>query len=195
MPIYTSASNIYYCCEVKVKVKVKSLSRVRPSATPWTAAFQAAPSMGFFQAAVLERGAIAFSDTIAMTACDRDNRNRAVSTLRIARLKFCQSDGLKWYLAVVFICLFLIIMKWSISSYVCCPFGYLFSKLYIFSFLLSCLSFSYWFVCRLKKYLFNWLCQVFAAVCRILFPDQGWNLGPLHWEHGVLATAPTGMSF
>ena len=28
-------------------VKVKSLSRVRPSATPWTAAFQAPPSMGF----------------------------------------------------------------------------------------------------------------------------------------------------
>ena len=29
------------------KVKVKSLSRVRPSATPWTAAFQAPPSTGF----------------------------------------------------------------------------------------------------------------------------------------------------
>ena len=31
----------------KWKVKVKSLSRVRPSATPWTAAFKAPPSMGF----------------------------------------------------------------------------------------------------------------------------------------------------
>ena len=31
----------------KWKVKVKSLSRVRPSATPWTAAFQALLSMGF----------------------------------------------------------------------------------------------------------------------------------------------------
>ena len=31
----------------KWKVKVKSLSRVRPSATPWTAAHQALPSMGF----------------------------------------------------------------------------------------------------------------------------------------------------
>ena len=30
----------------KWKVKVKSLSRARPSATPWTAAFQAPPSMG-----------------------------------------------------------------------------------------------------------------------------------------------------
>ena len=29
------------------KVKVKSLSRVRPSATTWTAAYQAPPSMGF----------------------------------------------------------------------------------------------------------------------------------------------------
>ena len=31
----------------KWKVKVKLLSRVWPSATPWTAAFQAPPSMGF----------------------------------------------------------------------------------------------------------------------------------------------------
>ena len=31
----------------KWKVKVKSLSGIRPSATPWTAAFQAPPSMGF----------------------------------------------------------------------------------------------------------------------------------------------------
>ena len=31
----------------KWKVKGKSLSRVRPSATPWTAAHQALPSMGF----------------------------------------------------------------------------------------------------------------------------------------------------
>ena len=31
----------------KWKVKVKSLSPVWPSATPWTAAFQAPPSMGF----------------------------------------------------------------------------------------------------------------------------------------------------
>ena len=31
----------------KVKVKVKSLSRVRLLATQWTAAYQAPPSMGF----------------------------------------------------------------------------------------------------------------------------------------------------
>ena len=31
----------------KGKVKVKSLSRVRLLATPWTAAYQAPPSMGF----------------------------------------------------------------------------------------------------------------------------------------------------
>ena len=31
----------------KGKVKVKSLSHAQPSATPWTAAFQALPSMGF----------------------------------------------------------------------------------------------------------------------------------------------------
>ena len=33
----------------KWKVKVKSLSRVRTLATPWTAVFQAPPSMGFFR--------------------------------------------------------------------------------------------------------------------------------------------------
>ena len=33
----------------KWKVKVKSLSRVRLLATPWTAAHQAPPSMGFFR--------------------------------------------------------------------------------------------------------------------------------------------------
>ena len=31
----------------KWKVKVKPLSRIRPLATPWTAAYQAPPSMGF----------------------------------------------------------------------------------------------------------------------------------------------------
>ena len=45
----------------KWKVKVKSLSRVRLFETPWTAAHQAPPSMGF-QARVLEWGAIGFSD-------------------------------------------------------------------------------------------------------------------------------------
>ena len=38
-------------------MKVKSLSRVQPLATPWTAAYQVPPSMG----RVLEWGAIAFS--------------------------------------------------------------------------------------------------------------------------------------
>ena len=32
---------------MKVKSEMKSLSHVRPSATPWTAAFQAPPSIGF----------------------------------------------------------------------------------------------------------------------------------------------------
>ena len=41
-------------------MKVKSLSRVRLLATPWSAAHQA-PVHGIFQARVLESGAIAFS--------------------------------------------------------------------------------------------------------------------------------------
>ena len=38
---------IFFSNAWKWKVKVKSLSRVRPSATPWTAARQAPPPMGF----------------------------------------------------------------------------------------------------------------------------------------------------
>ena len=49
-----SFSNVW-----KWKVKVKSLSCVWLFVTPWTAAHQAPPSMGFFQARVLEWGAIA----------------------------------------------------------------------------------------------------------------------------------------
>ena len=33
-----------------------------------------------------------------------------------------------------------------------------------------------------------------VLACRIQFPDQGWNLGPLHWERGVPATGPPGKS-
>ena len=46
----------------KWKVKVKLLSRVRPSVTPWTAAYLCSSFHRIFQARVLERGAIAFSD-------------------------------------------------------------------------------------------------------------------------------------
>ena len=38
---------IFFSNAWKWKVKVKLLSRVQPSATPWPAAFQAPPSMGF----------------------------------------------------------------------------------------------------------------------------------------------------
>ena len=43
-------------------------------------------------------------------------------------------------------------------------------------------------------YLFIWLHQVLVAAYGIWFPDQGLNLGPLHWEPGVLATGPLGKS-
>ena len=40
-------------------------------------------------------------------------------------------------------------------------------------------------------------CGIFFQLqhaCGIQFPDQGSNLGPLHWEHGVLPTGPPGKS-
>ena len=51
----------------KWKVKVKSLSRVWLFETPWTAAHQAPPSMGFSRPRVLEWGAIAFSKSAPIT--------------------------------------------------------------------------------------------------------------------------------
>jgi len=49
-------------------MKVKSLSRVRLFATPWTIAYQALPSVtGIFQARVLEWVAISFSRGIFLT--------------------------------------------------------------------------------------------------------------------------------
>ena len=32
--------------------------------------------------------------------------------------------------------------------------------------------------------------DLLAVACEIYFPEQGSNLGPLHWEHGVLASRP-----
>ena len=52
-----------YCADhfIRCAAAAKSLSHVRLLVTPWTAAYQAPPSMGFFQARALEWGAIAFS--------------------------------------------------------------------------------------------------------------------------------------
>ena len=49
---------------LKCESEVKSLSHVRLLVTPWTAAHQAPPSTGFFQARVLEWVAIAFSSEV-----------------------------------------------------------------------------------------------------------------------------------
>ena len=65
----------------------------------------------------------------------------------------------------------------------------------------------------LKFRWFIWLCRVLVevrkifllaswlqfadslvAACGIWFPDQGLNLGPLRWEHGVLDTGSPGKS-
>ena len=37
----------------------------------------------------------------------------------------------------------------------------------------------------LFKCLFIWLCWVLVAACGIQFPNQGSNLGPLHWEQSL----------
>ena len=39
-----------------------------------------------------------------------------------------------------------------------------------------------------------WSAGSLVSACGIWLPDQGSNLGPLHWEHRVLATGPSGKS-
>ena len=51
----------------KQSKQAKSLSRVRLFATPWAVAYQAPPSMGFFQVRMLEWVAISFSKGSSQT--------------------------------------------------------------------------------------------------------------------------------
>ena len=37
-------------------------------------------------------------------------------------------------------------------------------------------------------------CELLVAACVTQFPNQGSNLGPLHWECGILATVSPGKS-
>ena len=37
-------------------------------------------------------------------------------------------------------------------------------------------------------------CELSAVACVIYLPDQGLNLGPLRWEHGILVSGPLGKS-
>ena len=55
-------------------------------------------------------------------------------------------------------------------------------------------SFTYLFVIWLCWGNELWVaaCKPLVAACGSYFPDQGMNLSPLHWEHGVLATGPPG---
>ena len=40
----------------------------------------------------------------------------------------------------------------------------------------------------IRFFFFIWLCWVLVVTCGIKFPDQGSNLGSLHWELGILTT-------
>ena len=57
------------------------------------------------------------------------------------------------------------------------------------------LPFGLFCVGSFLKYLFVYLAAL-GLSCGLwdLVPEQGWNPGPLHWEHRVLTTAPPGKS-
>ena len=64
-------------------MKVKLLSHVRLLATPWTAAYQAPPSMGISRQEYLEWGAIAFS-RLSVTKHKRKTNEPSLSEPREA---------------------------------------------------------------------------------------------------------------
>ena len=37
-------------------------------------------------------------------------------------------------------------------------------------------------------------CELLVEICGICFPDQGSNLGLLHWEHRIVGPGPPGKS-
>ena len=57
-----------------------------------------------------------------------------------------------------------------------------FLKIFIYLAVLG-LTCSMWHLWSLLHHL-----RSFVVACGTQFPDQEWNLGPLHWEHRVLAT-------
>ena len=68
-----------------------------------------------------------------------------------------------------------------------CSFDLLDIKLFF-----NLLSFIYLFGCA-RSHLWRTATTLVAAY-GVQFPDQGWNPGPLHLEHGVLDTGPPGKS-
>ena len=56
----------------------------------------------------------------------------------------------------------------------------------------KCNNFKVWSIYLLCLFI-CFICLAMSSLsCSI--PHQGWNLVPLHWEHGVLATGPPGRS-
>ena len=47
-------------------------------------------------------------------------------------------------------------------------------------------------VCVVAHGIFHCGIQILSCSVWDLVPDLGWNLGPLHWQHGILATGPPG---
>ena len=74
----------------KWKLKPKSLSRAQLFSTPWTAAYQAPPSMWFFQARVLEWGAITFSKDLMQSNELKKKKRHVVkmSQLKVLHILF-----------------------------------------------------------------------------------------------------------
>ena len=76
----------------KWKVKVKSLSRVWLLATPWTAAYQALPSMGLSRQKYWEWGAIAFSALslgVCLNSCPLSRWCHPTISFSVTPFSFC----------------------------------------------------------------------------------------------------------
>ena len=84
----------------KWKVKVKSPSRVRLLETPWTAAYQAPPSMGFFQARVHNHSSTCFCVNISLHLSEINAKSitaGSYSSCTFSFIRHCQTLFQRFY--------------------------------------------------------------------------------------------------
>ena len=78
----------------KWKVKVKSLSRVRPLATPWIAAYQAPPSMGFSKQE--------HRSGVPLPSLQPNTTNLTTRKSRQGKVENILTEKVKWQLSSIF---------------------------------------------------------------------------------------------
>ena len=107
----------------KWKVKGKSLSHVRPSATPWTAAYQAPPSMGFsrqeyWSGGPLSSPALWLVHTLLIHLSD--DGHLSCCHFWLLWIMLLWTFVCKLFIRVIFVCLFMAALGLHCVTWACC---------------------------------------------------------------------------